>query len=381
MSDISVLPPRTAPSGNSNNSAPAALSIIDCDFHPFVPLNQIITRMPARARRYVQPSDYAAVMGREHNRFLIPTGEPLRLDAKPTNGGLAGSDPAFAVGDYLDRWGIAAAIMMPIQAMGVIAWAAEEVVNSYLSALNDLFIELWHAEDKRYRVLISVSPHDPDAAVREIERLADAPGVAGFQIPMGEIGLGSSAMFKVYAAAAHHRLPLFLHPNSVDCSLQNSPSCAGRITRSYAEHHVLLGQPGQGAAAQLVLSGALERFPDLRVVLSEFGFSWVGPLMWRMDTAWQRGGGTDGLLPRPPSEYVLNQMRFTTQPFDEPTNPRDLRPLLDAMQAERTVVFSSDYPHWDTDHPDTVLRRLPPELRQRVSMQTAVETFGGRLGL
>lgn len=381
MNDTSVLPPRTTSGSTNINDAPASLSIVDCDFHPFVPFNEIIARMPSRVRRYVQPSDYAAVMGREHNRFLIPTGEPLRLDAKPTNGGLAGSDPAFAVVDYLDRWGIAAAIMMPIQAMGVIAWAAEDVVNSYLSALNDLFIEMWHAEDRRYRVLISVSPHDPDAAVREIERLADAPGVVGFQIPMGEIGLGSSAMFKVYAVAAHHGLPLFLHPNSVDCSLQNSPSCAGRITRSYAEHHVLLGQPGQGAAAQLVLSGALARFPDLRVVLSEFGFSWVGPMLWRMDTAWQRGGGADGLLSRRPSEYVLNQMRFTTQPFDEPANPRDLRPLLDAMQAQRTVVFSSDYPHWDTDHPDTVLRRLPPELRQRVSMQTAVETFGGRLGL
>ena len=379
MNDVSALPTRTAPAGTSR--AAATLSIVDCDFHPFVPLREIIARMPARAARYVQPSDYAAVMGREHNRFLIPTGEPLRLDARPAKGGLAGSDPAFAVADYLDRWGIAAAVMMPIQAMGVIAWAAEEVVNSYLSALNDLFIEMWHAVDKRYKVLISVSPHDPDAAVREIERLAGAPGVVGFQIPMGEIGLGSSAMFKIYAAAAHHRLPLFLHPNSVDCSLQNSPSCAGRVTRSYAEHHLLLSQPGQGAAAQLVLSGALARFPDFRVVLAEFGFSWAGPMMWRMDTAWQRGGGPEGLLPRPPSEYMLNQMRFTTQPFDEPANPPDLKPLLDAMQAERTVLFSSDYPHWDTDHPDTVLRRLPPGLRDRVAMQSAVETFGGRLGL
>jgi predicted TIM-barrel fold metal-dependent hydrolase len=226
-----------------------------------------------------------------------------------------------------------------------------------------------------------VSPHDPDSAVREIERLADAPGVVGIQIPMAEIGLGSSSMFKVYAAAVHYGLPIVLHPNSVDGSLQNSPSCAGRMTRSYAEHHVLLGQPGQGAAVQLVLSGALARFPELRVMFSEFGFSWVGPLMWRMDTAWQRGGGAEGLLPRPPSEYLLNQMRFTTQPFDEPDSPQHLKPLLDAMQAERTLVFSSDYPHWDTDHPNVVIRRLPLELRQRVAMQTARETFGKRLGL
>ncbi len=381
MNDVSVLSPKATPTAAVASAAATTLSIIDCDFHPFVPLTEVIARMPEKTRKYVQVSGYAAVLGREHNRFLIPTGEPLRLDAVPARGGLAGSDPAFAVADYLDRWGIAAAVMMPIQAMGVIAWAAEEVVNSYLQGINDLFLEMWHAEDPRYKVLISVSPHDPDAAIREIERLADQPGVVGFQIPMGEIGLGSSAMFKLYDVASHYGLPLVLHPNSVDCSLQNSPSCAGRVTRSYAEHHLLLAQPGQGAATQLVLSGALARFPKMRVVLSEFGFSWVGPMMWRMDTAWKRGGGSDSLLPRPPSEYMLEQMRFTTQPYDEPENPRDLRPMLDAMQAERTLVFSSDYPHWDTDHPDVVLRRLPIEIRQRVSMQTALETFGSRLGL
>ena len=37
-------------------------------------------------------------------------------------------------------------------------------------------------------------------------------------------------------------------------------------------------------------SGALARFPDLKIVFAEFGFSWVAPLCWRMDTAWERGG-------------------------------------------------------------------------------------------
>jgi predicted TIM-barrel fold metal-dependent hydrolase len=141
----------------------------------------------------------------------------------------------------------------------------------------------------------------------------------------------------------------------------------------------MLAHSGHAAAAAIVLSGALARFPDLRVVFAEFGFSWVAPLMWRMDTAWSRHGSDRG-LERPPSHYLLDQMRFTTQPMDEPDNPRLLWRVLDAMDAKRTLLFSSDYPHWDADDPQVIMKtRLPAELRDRVAFGSALECFGDRL--
>jgi predicted TIM-barrel fold metal-dependent hydrolase len=49
------------------------------------------------------------------------------------------------------------------------------------------------------------------------------------------------------------------------------------------------------------------------------------------------------------------------------------------VQAERTLMFSSDYPHWDFDDPTLALQTLPPEIMQRVRVDNAVETFGDRL--
>ena len=46
------------------------------------------------------------------------------------------------------------------------------------------------------------------------------------------------------------------------------------------------------------------------------------------------------------------------------------------MSAERTVMFSSDYPHWDNDDPRRILRRVPPPVRARILGETAAELYG-----
>jgi predicted TIM-barrel fold metal-dependent hydrolase len=280
----------------------------------------------------------------------------------------------------LDRYGISRAVLVPIQAAAVISWADESAVEEYLAALNDYLIENWVESDPRYKLAISVSPHDGDAAVREVERLASVPGVAAVNVPLAEISPGRPTFFKLYEAAAYHGLPVLFHPTGAEGNLGNAPTFAGGQVRSYPEHHAMLAHSGHSALTAIVLSGALQRFPELRIVFAEFGFSWVAPLMWRMDTIWERNGGTTGGLDRPPSSYVLDQMRFTTQPMDEPEDPRQLRMLLEAMEAERTLLFSSDYPHWDADDPQVIVRsRLPAPLRDRVSFQSALECFGDRI--
>jgi predicted TIM-barrel fold metal-dependent hydrolase len=50
------------------------------------------------------------------------------------------------------------------------------------------------------------------------------------------------------------------------------------------------------------------------------------------------------------------------------------------MRAEKTLVFCSDFPHWDWDEPTTALpSRLPAELRRRIFVENALELYGERL--
>jgi uncharacterized protein len=80
-----------------------------------------------------------------------------------------------------------------------------------------------------------------------------------------------------------------------------------------------------------------------------------------------------------PSEYLLRNCYFSTQPIEEPSNPQHLLQMLRMMRAEKTVVFASDYPHWDFDNPLVAFRFFPPDLKRRIFVENAVELYGPRL--
>jgi predicted TIM-barrel fold metal-dependent hydrolase len=61
--------------------------------------------------------------------------------------------------------------------------------------------------------------------------------------------------------------------------------------------------------------------------------------------------------------------------MESPDDPRRLLAVFEWAQAERTLMFASDYPHFDFDAPDTSLPPLPEPLRGRVFSETAREVF------
>ena len=61
------------------------------------------------------------------------------------------------------------------------------------------------------------------------------------------------------------------------------------------------------------------------------------------------------LLTERPSHY-LQRMFFATQPIEEPEHLADMATLMGLFDGENNVVFASDWPHHDFDHPDKVLQ-------------------------
>ena len=49
------------------------------------------------------------------------------------------------------------------------------------------------------------------------------------------------------------------------------------------------------------------------------------------------------------------------------------------VDAGQTVLFATDYPHWDFDNPKVVLNHVPPALRQRICVGNALDLYGDRL--
>jgi uncharacterized protein len=67
---------------------------------------------------------------------------------------------------------------------------------------------------------------------------------------------------------------------------------------------------------------------------------------------------------------------FTTQPIEEPDDPQHLADVMGWIGWDR-LMFSTDYPHWDFDHPQHVFRfKLSEEQKARVFRDNAKALYG-----
>ena len=84
-----------------------------------------------------------------------------------------------------------------------------------------------------------------------------------------------------------------------------APTPSG-FTTTYLEDY-LGNQPiAQAQVLSFVSEGVFERFPDLRVMVTECGFAWLPPLLWRFDKDWKGVWREVPWVKRRPSEYVAS---------------------------------------------------------------------------
>jgi predicted TIM-barrel fold metal-dependent hydrolase len=119
----------------------------------------------------------------------------------------------------------------------------------------------------------------------------------------------------------------------------------------------------------LVSEGVFQEFPTLRFGFIEGGICWAPYVMWRLDRMYPSLKAEVPYLSKKPSEYILSNCYFSTQPIEEPDEREHLVQMFEMLHAEKTVIFASDYPHWDFDNPLTVLSFLPPAMKRHLCRQ------------
>jgi predicted TIM-barrel fold metal-dependent hydrolase len=351
--------------------------IIDCDVHPLVTggFGTLFPYLDRNWQKRLEPRRNYDTFG---TPFLgmpphfLSTGSN-RVDATPPTGGPPGSDPKFMAKDLLDRNGIDIGVLLPFQPARLDSWKDADEAATLAAAYNSYFVDHWLEVDRRYRLAIVVAPQDPGLAATEIRRLAGTPGIVGVWLPPIDYNIGYRYYNPIYEAAQEAGLPIMLHVTA-------SPHQSARPGRStIAEFYAAIGAIGQNELCSLVFEGALSRFPQLKVVFVEYGWTWVPSMLWRLDQTWKSARPSVPYIDRPPSEYILERVRFTSEPAVEVPNDEYERQILEMMRADRTLLFSTDYPHWDSDTPTTVFNRIDPDLRHRIQWANAAETFGERL--
>ncbi|HLK16523.1 MAG TPA: amidohydrolase family protein [Fimbriimonadaceae bacterium] len=366
----------------------ASEGIIDCDVHPYFNngIADLATYLSDAWRHRLGlgqlRSDGVTISmpswSIPANTIYINDTASFRKDATPPDGSVPGSDPAFVQSHLLDEYGIERAILIGGNVLGLGAMADPDVAAVLASAYNDWLIERWLAEDSRFRGALVIAPQDPDLAVKEINRVGDAAGMVEILIPLIDIAMGTRHFYPIYEAAQEHDLAVTVHPAGTENIFFQAPPMA--VKPAYkVEWRTALTQVHQSNLISLLCHGVFERFPRLRFVITEGGFAWLPDVIWRLDSSWRALRDEIPWVKQLPSEYIRTNVRFTSQPFVEAPRPEQTRAICELVDAETTVIFSSDYPHFDFDDPNRALNALDQALRQRILSTNAREFFGERL--
>src|SRR4051794_12730001 len=363
--------------------------LVDCDVHPIMrggmaDLRPFLSTAGLRRpgpddRRPLTTTGHHEAVSIPRNMLYVNQAGVLRDDARAPDGSAPGADPAFTAQQLLDAHGISRAVLIGGEVLGLGAMPDPDAAAMIASAYNDWIAATWLAADDRYRANLVVAAQDPVTAAQEIRRAAEDPRFVAVLLPLTNILMGQRHYYPIYEAAAELGLPITVHPNSGEGIFRTSPPMAGGTPTYYVEWHTGLSQVFQANVISLVCHGVFERFPALKVIVTEGGLGWIPDVLWRLDKNVKGLRDEVPWIRRLPSEYVVDHVRFTTQPLPEPRRRHHLHVLCEIAHAERTLMFSSDYPHWDFDDPRHALTALPADIRHRVSVENAVETYGDRL--
>jgi predicted TIM-barrel fold metal-dependent hydrolase len=244
----------------------------------------------------------------------------------------------------MDRDGLSASVIYGPLALGL-PILDPELQSACYAAWNDWAVQEFNAvAPDRLCALAFLPGHSPSAAAAELERCAEL-GHRGAIIDVFAIDVGDPGWDRLWSAAERTGLPISFHLKG---GTSSGLSYQMGKWQSAAFATVLPLQLDEPLSIML-FCGALERHPDLKLVLAESGIGWLPYFLARCDLEWHSlRDKIDDFTKTPPSELFRRQVMAT---FEEDALGGDLIPLLGAD----SCMWASDYPHTDSTFPNSRL--------------------------
>ena len=259
-------------------------------------------------------------------------------------------DPVSQVA-AMDLEGIDLAVMFRTIALHTDDSQEPEYAMAICRAWNDWVSDFCTQDPVRMKAAGLVTLHDAELAVREIRRVVTELGhVAVCLTPEPILGrqLPEAYFDPVWSEAERLGVPVCFHPTFYPNQEHWSNRFAGLPGCSWLVE--TFDQPIEEmlAVVYFTAAGILERFPNLKVAFLEGNCSWLPWLLYRLDERYEHFGGLPGVvqLSMKPSEYFLRQC-FISVDVDEYLVTDFINRLGDD-----NLVFSTDYPHADSEFPN-----------------------------
>ncbi len=375
--------------------------VIDVDTHITEPGDLWTSRLPAkfkdRAPRIVRDPETGVETWRiGDSSAFIPVGftavagwpEPFPAAPKNMDEVPKAAYDASARLEYMDRVGIWAMAIYPnVGGFGSQAFLDlkdPELMLACVRAYNDFLID-WISPDPRRFIPILATPFwDVAASVAEIERAAKIghKGVLFSGTPQshGMPILASRHWDPIWEAANACDLPVSFHIGTGTFDDGFTPERIGTTgagcTNGFTAISLFLDNGKQ--LTDLLFSGVLPRYPDLKFLSVESGIGFIPFILEAADYTFEYGQvrREHPEFELKPSEYFARQV-YGCYIFEEHA-PRE---LLDSIGADN-VLFETDYPHPVClygnvrEKIDGGLGSVSEEARRKVLFENAAKLYG-----
>jgi predicted TIM-barrel fold metal-dependent hydrolase len=349
--------------------APFPIAPIDCDIHPAVPgIGALLPYFDELWR------DMIVLRGIDKLALSLtsyPANAPaaVRADWRPPRG-RPGADLALLRRQALDAFGSRLAVCNVLHGGQLLH--SEDMAAAFCSAINQWIARELLDRDPRLRASILIPLENPAMAVEEIERrAADRRFVQVLLYVMGERPLGRRCFWPIYEAAVRHGLPIGVHAGS---GYRHPPTTIGWPSY-FMEDYVAQSAAFETQLLSLISEGAFARFPELRVVFIESGFTWLPAFMWRANKTWRGVRAEVPWVKEPPPDVVRHHLRLTLQPVDPPDDPKAFERILDQLGSDEMLLFSTDYPHAHFEGTNALPRALAGSVAAKVLAENALATY------
>jgi len=272
----------------------------------------------------------------------------------------------------LDNQGVWAEVCYPSLGLWQTLIKNRELAVAGARALNDWAYSEILSHSPRLVAVAELPLLDVPDAVQELERVAAMGFKAVFlpiEPPEGMDGYNRETWEPLWSAAEEAGIVAAFHIGTENHDLAVVRGPGARVA-SFCETSF----GAMRVAIQMVASGALERHPGLRMLISEGGASWVPFIADRMNEVYNTEAFVSPQLARMPKEYMYEQV-YTTFQHD----PSAIQAM--AAMGYTNILWGSDYPHVEGTYPVTqqILSELfadvSEEVRYRITQGAFLELF------
>jgi len=233
--------------------------------------------------------------------------------------------------------------------------------------LNDSLTARFQRNPDRVRGFATLPLPDIEASLKELERIAHAPGIVGIGVGSNfdGVALDDGRLEPVWARISELGLPVSEHP-MLPTFAAHMPGYALPIRVGFPFDTTL-------CVTRMLYGGVFERHKDLKFIVAHTGSAFLG-LLERLDHGFQLFHECREHIGEPPSVFARRNLYYDTCAFS-----KNFIEMAVGYIGDDRFLFGTDYPFIISDPSYIEALDLPDAQKRKIFGDNAQRLFGNRL--